>query len=59
MISLPEVYKFSLLNCKIKCTVINSFVGPGSHYTANAATTAQKQSNYRVEQPSFTLIALF
>ena len=31
---------------------------PAFHYTANATTTTQKQSNYRVEQSSFTLIAL-
>ena len=34
-------------------------VRPGFHYTANATTTAQKQSDYKVEQSSFTLIALF
>ena len=34
-------------------------VRPGFHYTANATTTTQKQSDYRVEQSSFTLIALF
>ena len=32
---------------------------PGFHYTASATTTTQKQSDYRVEQSSFTLIALF
>ena len=32
---------------------------PGFHYTANAMTTTQKQSDYKVEQSSFTLIALF
>ena len=32
---------------------------PGFHYTANATTTTQKQSDYKIEQPSFTLIALF
>ena len=31
---------------------------PGFHYTANATTTTQKQSD-KVEQSSFTLIALF
>ena len=29
------------------------------HYTTNATTTTQKQSDYKVEQSSFTLIALF
>ena len=29
------------------------------HYTSNAMTTTQKQSDYKVEQSSFTLIALF
>ena len=32
---------------------------PAFHYTANATTTTQKQSDYKVEQSSFTLIALF
>ena len=32
---------------------------PGFHYTANATTTTQKQSDYKVEQSSFALIALF
>ena len=32
---------------------------PGFHYTTNATTTTQKQSDYEVEQSSFTLIALF
>ena len=32
---------------------------PGFHYTANATTTTQEQSDYKVEQSPFTLIALF
>ena len=32
---------------------------PGFHYRANATTTTQNQSDYKVEQPSFMLIALF
>ena len=32
---------------------------PGFHYTANATTTTEKQRDYKVEQSSFTLIALF
>ena len=32
---------------------------PGFHYTTNATTTTQKQSDYKVEQSSFTLMALF
>ena len=32
---------------------------PGFHYTANAMTTTEKQSDYKVEQPSFTLMTLF
>ena len=31
----------------------------GFHHTANATTTTQKQSEYKVEQSSFKLIALF
>ena len=31
---------------------------PGFHYTTNTTTTTQKQSDYKVEQSSFTLIAL-
>ena len=30
---------------------------PGFHYTTNATTTTLKQSDYKVEQSSFTLIA--
>ena len=29
---------------------------PGFHYTANVTTMTQKQSDYKVEQSSFTLI---
>ena len=32
---------------------------PGFHHTANATTTIHKQSVYKVEQSSFTQIALF
>ena len=39
--------------------VLSGQVKPGFHYTANATTTTQKQSDYKVEQSSFTLIALF
>ena len=34
-------------------------VRPGFNYMTNAMTTTQKQSDYEVEQSSFTLIALF
>ena len=34
-------------------------VKPGFHNSANATTTTQKQSDYKVEQSSFKLIALF
>ena len=34
-------------------------VKPGFHYTANATTTTQKQSDYMLEQSFFTLIACF
>ena len=34
-------------------------IKPGFHYTANATTTTQKHNDYRVEQSSFKLIALF
>ena len=37
----------------------NSFIKSGFHYTADATTTTQKQSDYKVEQSSFLLIALF
>ena len=33
-------------------------IRPGFHYTANATTTTQKQSDYKVEQSSFTLIEI-
>ena len=32
---------------------------PGFHYMVNATTTTQKQSDYKVEQSSFTLVTLF
>ena len=35
------------------------FLKPGFHYMANSTTTTQKQSDYKVEQSSFMLIALF
>ena len=36
------------------------FIKPGFHYTANATTTTQKQSDYKkVEQSTFTLMTLF
>ena len=38
---------------------VRSSVKPGFHYTANATTTTKKQSDYKVEQSSFMLIALF
>ena len=34
-------------------------IKPGFHYTVNATTTTQTQSDYKVEQSSFTPIALF
>ena len=33
-------------------------VKPGFHYTTNAMTMTQKQSDYKVDQSSLTLIAL-
>ena len=41
---------------KLACSAI---VRPGFHYTTNATTTTQKQSDYKIEQSSFTLISLF
>ena len=40
-------------------THVGISVRPGFHYTTNATSTTQKQSDYKVEQPSFTPIALF
>ena len=40
-------------------STVHVYLKPGFHYRANATTTTQKQSDYRVEQSSFTLIALF
>ena len=34
-------------------------IRPGFHHMTNAMTTTQKQSDYRIEQSSFMLIALF
>ena len=36
-----------------------SLFKPVFHYMAHAMTTTQKQSDYKVEQSSFTLIAMF
>ena len=36
----------------------NGNIKPGFYYPANATTTTQKQSDYNVEQSSFTLMAL-
>ena len=42
------------------CVVVAEFSVNGNQaYTANAKTTTRKQSYYKVEQSSFTLIALF
>ena len=42
-----------------KGIVLVNLLRPGFHYTTNTTTTTQKQSDYKVEQSSFTLIALF
>ena len=39
--------------------VLNTIIKPGFHYTTNAMTTTQKQNNFKVEQSSFNLVALF
>ena len=47
-------------NCIIETALhCIQLIRPGFHYTTNATTTTQKQSDYKVEQSSFTLIALF
>ena len=46
------------LNQNFFCSLFH-ILKPGFHYTANATITTQKQSDYRVEQSSFTLMALF
>ena len=38
---------------------VTGVIKPGFYYTANATTTTQKQSDYKIEQSSFKLIALF
>ena len=55
IVNLDFVYK-QLLDGHKACKTI---LWPGFHYTANATTTTQKQSDYKIEQSSFTLIALF
>ena len=66
--SLIEVFfgLFLTLKCQVSYTEFRFrsaqlifTVKPGFHYTANAMTTTQKQSDYKVERSSFTLIALF
>ena len=39
--------------------VFSCLLKPDFHYTANGTTTTQKQSDYKVEQSPFILIALF
>ena len=47
-------------NMSNKVCFINLFsINPGFHYTENAKTITRKQNDYKVEQSSFTLIALF
>ena len=50
-------YNFDCFNQVL--TISKGLLKPGFHYTTNATTTTQKQSDYKVEQSSFTLIALF
>ena len=47
------------VNVKPGLHIVGRIVRPGFHYTTNATTTTQKQSDYKVEQSSFTLIAMF
>ena len=58
---LSDVHKWTTIHVLRKQLSICTYtvVRPGFHYTANATTTTQKQSDYKVEQSSFTLIALF
>ena len=44
---------------KLVVVVVVIGLRPGFHHTTNVTTTTQKQSDYKVEQSSFTLIALF
>ena len=48
----------SISSSSLECDFVTS-LKPGFHYTANATTTTQKQSDYKVEQSSFTLTTLF
>ena len=48
-----------ILIVSILTTVWLETLKPGFHYTSNATTTTQKQSDCKVEQSSFTLIACF
>ena len=47
------------MDCLFEYCVDLLLVKPGFHYKTNATTTTQKQSDYKVEQSSFALIALF
>ena len=49
----------SFIVCLPKQSSLRWTLRPGFHYTTNATTTTQKQSDYKVEQSSFTPIALF
>ena len=44
---------------QIRITTQQILVRPGLYYTTNATITTRKQSDYKVEQSFFTLIALF
>ena len=44
---------------KLTETTLITSIKPGLTNTANATTTTQKQNDYKVEQSSFALIALF
>ena len=58
VLNLP-VFMFVYIHFNAHLTRITDLVRPGFHYTTNATTTTQNQSDYKVDQSSFTLIALF
>ena len=54
----PSTYRSQIFPVRDQYLSLAS-IKPGFHYTANTLTTTKKQNDYKVEQSSFTLIALF
>ena len=58
-VSLQAISNFSWFMTGVNVPSPVTLIKSGFHCTTNATTTTRKQSDYKVEQSSFTLIALF